>query len=281
MMHPRQQEVIASLHVVPPFATASEVAALTRQRIAFIRDTLRASRLHTLVLGISGGIDSLVAGRMAQLAVEELRAASADLRYRFIAVRLPYRSQFDEGDARQALAFICADQVRHIDIAAGVDALGSRIEELAVLPDACRDRVVGNIKARVRMVVQFAMANATNGLVVGTDHAAEAVMGFFTKFGDGACDLAPLSGLVKSQVRSIAAYLGAPEHLVHKTPTADLEDGQPGRPDELVHGVAYAQIDAFLHGQDIDPAIAQRIVSAFDASRHKRRLPLIPAPSPA
>lgn len=278
-MHPRQQEIIASLHVVPQFATASEVAALTRQRIAFIRDTLEASRLHTLVLGISGGIDSLVAGRMAQLAVEELRAATADLRYRFIAVRLPYRSQFDEGDARQALAFICADQVRHIDIAAGVDALGSRIEELAVLPDACRDRVVGNIKARVRMVVQFAMANATNGLVIGTDHAAEAVMGFFTKFGDGACDLAPLSGLVKNQIRSIAAHLGAPEHLVHKTPTADLEDGQPGRPDELVHGVGYAQIDAFLHGRDVDPAIAQRIVSAFDASRHKRQLPLTPAMS--
>lgn len=81
------------------------------------------------------------------------------------------------------------------------------------------------------MVAQYAMANARNGLVIGTDHAAEAVMGFFTKFGDGACDLAPLSGLVKGQVRALASRLGAPESLVNKVPTADLEELQPGKPD--------------------------------------------------
>lgn len=126
------------------------------------------------------------------------------------------------------------------------------------------------------MVAQYALANATGGLVIGTDHAAEAVMGFFTKFGDGACDLAPLSGLVKGQVRAIAAHLGAPAELVHKTPTADLEDLAPGRPDEAAYGVTYDQIDAFLHGQPVDAHAFQRIVTAYEASGHKRAQPLTP-----
>ena len=139
-----------------------------------------------------------------------------------------------------------------------------------------RDVVLGNVKARTRMVAQYALANATGGLVIGTDHAAEAVMGFFTKFGDGACDLAPLSGLVKGQVRAIAAHLGAPAELVHKTPTADLEDLAPGRPDEAAYGVTYDQIDAFLHGHPVDPHAFQRIVTAYEASGHKRAQPLTP-----
>ena len=101
-------------------------------------------------------------------------------------------------------------------------------------------------------------------------------MGFFTKFGDGACDLAPLSGLVKGQVRAIATHLGAPAELVHKTPTADLEDLAPGRPDEAAYGVTYDQIDAFLHGQPVDAQAFQRIVTAYEASGHKRAQPLTP-----
>ncbi len=97
------------------------------------------------------------------------------------------------------------------------------------------DFVLGNTKARMRMVAQYTIAGASGGLVIGTDHAAEAVMGFFTKFGDGACDLAPLSGLVKNQVRAIARHFGAPESLVEKVPTADLEDLSPGKPDEASH----------------------------------------------
>ena len=126
------------------------------------------------------------------------------------------------------------------------------------------------------MVAQFAIANANNGLVIGTDHAAEAVMGFFTKFGDGACDLAPLSGLVKGQVRAIAKYLGAPLHLVQKTPTADLEELRPGKPDEEAHGVTYAEIDAFLHGEKVSEAAYATIVRTYDNTRHKRELPLVP-----
>ncbi|OJU87336.1 MAG: NAD(+) synthase [Burkholderiales bacterium 66-5] len=272
----RQTEIAAALQVVPPFADEAALAAECQRRIAFIRATLQSSGLRTLVLGISGGVDSLTAGRMAQLAVEQLRAETGDAAYRFIAVRLPYAVQFDEPDAQAALAFVRADEEITVPIEPGVTALAVPIAALQALPDAQRDFALGNIKARCRMVVQYAVANAHRGLVIGTDHAAEAVMGFFTKFGDGACDLVPLNGLVKGQIRAIATHLGAPAHLVNKVPTGDLESLKPGKPDEVAYGVSYAEIDAFLQGGTVSPEAAARIIATYDASQHKRSLPLAP-----
>ena len=272
----RQAEIAAALNVVPPFADAAALCAEIERRKSFIKDCLRNAGLKVLVLGISGGGDSLTPGRLAQLSVEELRAETGDASYRFIAVRLPHNTQHDEDDAQASLQFIRADLEDTVNIAASVLGLGEQVTPLQQLSDARRDFVVGNIKARIRMVAQFAIANANNGLVIGTDHAAEAVMGFFTKFGDGACDLAPLSGLVKGQVRAIAQQLGAPENLVFKVPTADLEELRPGKPDEESHGVSYAQIDGFLHGQDVGAEAYAIIVRTYDNSQHKREQPLAP-----
>ncbi len=124
------------------------------------------------------------------------------------------------------------------------------------------------------MVAQYAIAGTASGLVIGTDHAAEALMGFYTKFGDGAADVLPLAGLNKRRVRAVAAALGAPDHLVWKVPTADLESDAPLRPDEEVYGVTYEQIDDFLEGRSIEPAATDRILSAYNASAHKRALPV-------
>lgn len=272
----RQAEIAAALGVVPPFSDEAALLAEVARRKAFIKQCLRNAGLNVLVLGISGGVDSLTAGRLAQLSIEELRDETGDASYRFIAVRLPHNVQHDEDDAQDSLRFIRADVEDCVNIAASVQGLSEQVSHLQPLSAARRDFVVGNIKARLRMVAQFAIANAHNGLVIGTDHAAEAVMGFFTKFGDGACDLAPLSGLVKGQVRAIAQHLGAPEHLVFKVPTADLEELRPGKPDEEAHGVSYAQIDAFLHGQPVSDAAYAIIVRTYDNSRHKRELPLAP-----
>jgi len=275
-MDNRQAEIAAALAVVPPFADEAALAAELRRRLDFIKRTLHDSGLKVLVLGISGGVDSLTAGRLAQLAVGELREETGDPAYRFIAVRLPHNSQHDEPDARDALVFIAADEEQTINIAAGVRGLCEQLGDHEYLGAERLDFVLGNVKARLRMVAQYAIANARGGLVIGTDHAAEAVMGFFTKFGDGACDLAPLAGLVKGQVRALAAHLGAPEHLVRKVPTADLEELRPGRPDEEAHGVSYMEIDAFLHGRDLDPEAARRILRSYETTRHKRDLPLVP-----
>ncbi|MBF8163352.1 ammonia-dependent NAD(+) synthetase [Ectopseudomonas hydrolytica] len=275
-MSNRQAEIAAALDVVPPFADDAALVAEIERRKTFIKNTLKQSGLKVLVLGISGGVDSTTAGRLAQLSVEELRAETGDADYRFIAVRLPHNTQHDEHDAQDSLKFVNADEETTVNIAASVIGLSEQVSHLQQLSDARRDFVIGNVKARIRMVAQFTIANANNGLVIGTDHAAEAVMGFFTKFGDGACDLAPLSGLVKHQVRAIAAHLGAPQHLVQKTPTADLEELRPGKPDEEAHGVTYAEIDAFLHGQNVSDEAYATIVRTYDATRHKRELPLVP-----
>ncbi|MDO9625367.1 MAG: ammonia-dependent NAD(+) synthetase [Pseudomonas sp.] len=275
-MSSRQAEIATALNVVPPFADEAALLAEIERRKTFIKDCLRNAGLKVLVLGISGGVDSLTAGRLAQLSVEELRNQTNDAAYRFIAVRLPHGTQHDEHDAQASLQFIGADEEDTVNIEGSVAGLGEQVTHLQKLTAARRDFVVGNIKARVRMVAQFAIANANNGLVIGTDHAAEAVMGFFTKFGDGACDLAPLSGLVKGQVRAIAKQLGAPENLVFKVPTADLEELRPGKPDEEAHGVSYAEIDAFLHGQPVRDEAYAIITRTYDNSRHKRELPLAP-----
>jgi NAD+ synthase len=275
-MSSRQAEIATALNVVPPFADETALLAEIERRKTFIKDCLRNAGLKVLVLGISGGVDSLTAGRLAQLSVEELRNETDDAAYRFIAVRLPHGTQYDEHDAQASLQFIRADEEDTVNIADSVYGLGEQVSHLQKLTTTRRDFVVGNIKARMRMVAQFAIANANDGLVIGTDHAAEAVMGFFTKFGDGACDLAPLSGLVKGQVRAIAQQLGAPESLVFKVPTADLEELRPGKPDEEAHGVSYAEIDAFLHGQPVRDEAYAIITRTYDNSRHKRELPLAP-----
>lgn len=275
-MPSRQTEIAAALKIRPPFEGPEAIRAEIDRRVGFIQQCLRESGLRTLVLGISGGVDSTTAGLLCQRAVEGLRAAGEGDDYRFIAVRLPYDVQHDEHEAQLAIDTIQPDECHTVNIAAAVKALALATHALEGLSPSMRDFVLGNTKARVRMVAQYTIANARNGLVVGTDHAAEAVMGFFTKFGDGACDLTPLTGLVKYQVRQLAEALGAPAQLVQKVPTADLEELHPGKPDELAHGVSYHDIDAFLHGKPVPEASAHTIIATYDKTRHKRELPKEP-----
>lgn len=224
------------------------------------------------VLGISGGQDSSLAGRLAQLAVERLRAQGREAQ--FIAVRLPYSVQHDEDDARLALEFVAADRVVTVNIAGAVDALADEVA--AACGEPVSDFNKGNVKARMRMVAQYAIAGDRSLLVIGTDHAAEAITGFFTKFGDGAADVLPLAGLSKSQGAEMLQLLGAPERLWRKAPTADLLDGQPGQTDEASLGVSYAQIDAYLSGEPIEPAASENLEHRYLSTEHKRRLPVTP-----
>lgn len=247
-----------------------------QRRIQFIQQTLIAANSHALVLGISGGVDSTLCGRLAQLAVEELNTQSPTKTYQFIAIRLPYASQQDEEDAQQALAFIKPSQQLSVNIQAGVDGLHqaslTALTKANLLPDDPRliDFVKGNVKARARMIVQYEVAGYVGGLVLGTDHSAENITGFYTKHGDGACDLAPLFGLNKRQVRQLAAYLGAPDTLVNKVPTADLEELEPLKADELALNVSYQEIDDFLEGKPVSEQAKARLIRLFNLSQHKR-----------
>ncbi|WNL43193.1 ammonia-dependent NAD(+) synthetase [Halomonas sp. PAMB 3264] len=246
------------------------------RRVAFLYQRLKDTGLRALVLGISGGVDSTVTGRLCQLAVERARAQGR--KAEFYAMRLPYAVQADENDAQQALDFIRADHLLTVNVKPASDAALKALEEggLVFRDEHQRDFVLGNIKARQRMVAQYAVAGAHAGLVVGTDHAAEALMGFFTKFGDGACDVVPLAGLTKDQVRRLGAELGAPASLVKKPPTADLETLKPQLADEDALGVTYAEIDAFLTGEEVDDAARRTILQTFERTQHKRDLPIAP-----
>ena len=271
-----QREIIAALHVAPVFDAAAEI----EQRTAFLADYLRGTGLKALVLGISGGVDSLTAGCLAQRAVEKLRAQGYGAT--FIAMRLPYGVQKDEAEAQASLAVIKPDRILTVDIRPAADGMLAALKsgDLAFRDAAHEDFVLGNIKARQRMIAQFAVAGAHDGIVIGTDHAAEALMGFFTKFGDGAADVTPLTGLDKRRVRALAQQLGAPDELVFKVPTADLESLVPGKPDEDAFGVSYEQIDDFLEGKPVAAAAREIILATHRKSAHKRALPVEP-PHPA
>ena len=270
-----QREIIAALHVAPVFDAARELA----RRVDFLASYLQQTGLKTLVLGISGGVDSLTAGCLAQRAVEQLRAGGHDAT--FIAMRLPYGVQKDEAEAQASLAVIKPDRTVTVDIRPAADGMLAALKagDLKFRDAAHEDFVLGNIKARERMVAQFAVAGAHDGIVIGTDHAAEALMGFFTKFGDGAADITPLTGLNKRRVRAVAQLLGAPDALVYKVPTADLESLVPGKPDEDAFGVTYEQIDDFLEGKPVSAKAREIILSTHRKSAHKRALPVEPAPA--
>ncbi|SCL37896.1 NH(3)-dependent NAD(+) synthetase [Micromonospora rhizosphaerae] len=267
-----QQQIADELQVTATFDAHQEI----EHRVVFLADRLVDTGLTALVLGISGGVDSTTAGRLCQLAAERARAAGHPAI--FVAMRLPYGVQADEHHAQAALEFIRADRVLTVDVKPASDAaLDALVAGGLTFRDAAQqDFVHGNIKARQRMIAQYAVAGAMDGLVVGTDHAAEAVTGFFTKHGDGAADVVPLTGLTKRRVRAIAQALGAPAELVGKAPTADLESLAPGRLDEDALGLAYEHIDDYLEGRPVPTEVEQALVARYRATDHKRCLPLAP-----
>ncbi|MFB7775165.1 ammonia-dependent NAD(+) synthetase [Streptomyces bauhiniae] len=269
---PQQKEIARELQVPESFDAEREI----ERRTAFLAERLTSTGLRSLVLGISGGVDSTTAGRLCQLAVERARAAGHEAT--FYAMRLPYGVQADEADAQLALGFIRPDRTLTVDIRPASDAaLDAVVAGGVVFRDAYhQDFVQGNIKARQRMIAQYAVAGAQDGLVVGTDHAAEAVSGFFTKYGDGAADVVPLTGLTKRRVRAVAEALGAPAELIWKTPTADLETLDPGKADETALGVTYDDIDDLLEGKPVPDPAYTTIVTRYQRTEHKRQLPLAP-----
>ncbi|MEM6049710.1 ammonia-dependent NAD(+) synthetase [Erwinia sp. P7711] len=263
-----QQEIIEALGVKPTIDVKQEI----RTSVDFLKAYLkRYPGIKSLVLGISGGQDSTLAGKLSQLAITELREETGSNDYQFIAVRLPHGVQADEQDCQDAIDFIKADRVLTVNIKEAVLASEKALREAGV---TLSDFVRGNEKARERMKAQYSIAGMYSGVVVGTDHAAEAVTGFFTKYGDGGTDINPLFRLNKGQGKALLKELGCPEHLYLKHPTADLEDDRPGLQDEVALGVTYEMIDQYLEGKTIDEAAAKIIEGWYLKTEHKRRPPI-------
>lgn len=263
-----QRQIIEELHVLPTIQVEEEI----RKSINFLKEY---AKKHTFVkgfvLGISGGQDSTLAGKLAQLAVDELNAEQDAVNYSFWAVRLPYGTQFDEQDCQDALDFIQPTKIYTVNIKKAVDASFEALREAGI---ELSDFAKGNEKARERMKVQFSIAAMNQAVVLGTDHAAEAITGFYTKFGDGGADLMPIFRLNKRQGRQLLAHLNCPEHLYLKVPTADLEEDRPSLPDEVALGVTYDQIDDYLEGKTIPEQARQTLEGHYMRSMHKRHLPI-------
>lgn len=264
-MRTLQAAIIEEMGVKPEIDPQQEIEA----RVGFLCDYLRASGTNGFVLGISGGLDSTLAGRLAQMAVDRLAEEGVDAD--FVAVRLPYNVQHDEEDAQAALEFIRPSSTVTYNVAPAVDGFEGEFREATGREVSDFDK--GNIKARVRMTAQYALAGERNLLVVGTDHGAESVTGFFTKYGDGGADVLPLFGLDKRQNRLLTKTLGAEERLWAKAPTADLLDDAPGQTDEAELGLSYDDIDDYLEGREVDEAVAEKIEQRWRITRHKRTTP--------
>lgn len=267
-MRELQQTIVDEFGVQAEIDPGAEVA----ERVQFLADYLTTTGAKGYVLGISGGLDSTLAGRLAQLAVERVRESGRETT--FVAMRLPYKVQADESDAAAAIDFIAADEVITFNIAHGVDAFEAEYATAVGTPIG--DFNKGNIKARMRMVAQYAVAGERGLIVIGTDHGAESVTGFFTKFGDGAADILPLYGLNKRQNRALLQHLGASEQLWAKVPTADLLDDRPLRTDEDELGLLYDDIDDYVEGREVPEAAAEKIEQTWRRTRHKRTTPVTP-----
>ena len=189
---------------------------------------------------------------------------------------MPYETQKDEADAQLALDFIHPSQRLAVNIKSGADGIHGEVIKafttagLTLPDDAGQDFAKGNVKARSRMACQYDIAALVGGLVLGTDHSAENITGFYTKWGDGACDLIPLFGLSKRQVRQLARHMGAPEKLITKAPTADLECLDPQKADEQALGLSYEQIDDFLEGKSQNRAADEKLIAIYNRTQHKR-----------
>jgi NAD+ synthase len=265
MMGDMQNKIIETLKVKPTIDVKEEI----EQRVQLLKQYILKTKTKGYVLGISGGQDSTLAGKLCQMAINELNETNEGDPFMFIAVRLPYGEQQDEQDAQDALAFISPTETLTVNIKDAVEASVKAFSNAT--GNSLSDFMKGNTKARERMKVQYDIGAYYQCLVVGTDHSAEAITGFFTKHGDGACDIVPLFGLNKRQGKQLLQHLGCPKHLYLKVPTADLEDDKPGLPDEAALGFTYENIDDYLEGKQVPNDISEKIEKKYIATEHKRR----------
>lgn len=263
-----QSKIIEELKVQPQINPEEEI----RKSVDFLKQYAKKHPfLKAFVIAISGGQDSTLVGKLIQLAVDELNEEVGKQKYENIAVRLPYGVQLDEKDAQEVLQFVKPTKVITVNIKPAVDASVKSLEEAGI---KLSDFAKGNEKARERMKVQYSIAAMNAAVVVGTDHAAEAVTGFYTKYGDGGVDLTPIFRLNKRQGKQILAHLNCPQHLYLKTPTADLEEERPALPDEEALGVTYELIDDYLEGKNVPEEASKVIEGHYIKSQHKRHMPI-------
>ncbi len=261
-----------------PGSSALKLPPMTETVITdFIRRKVDEAGANGVVLGLSGGIDSALVAMLCKLAIGEKRVK---------ALIMP-TDDSDPQDREIALGFAEETGIEYEekDISPAVKVL-ERLLQNDVLDEDAKKKALGNIKARVRMIFLFHVAATEGRVVMGTGNKSELLTGYFTKFGDGGCDFAPIGDLYKRQVREMGRKVGVPDHIVKRKPSAGLWAGQTDE-DEL--GMDYGTLDTILHGIEMlktceeiseENGLPIELVGKVDSmvkkSVHKRKMPLIP-----
>jgi len=244
--------------------------ALASSMAEWLRGRVHEAGARGIVVGLSGGVDSAVVARVAQMAVPD----------GVMTVIMPAHSDPQDAEDARLVAEAFGLRMMTVDLTRPVDALLVQAQQAlgtwppgTVAGDEKTARLAfANLKPRLRMTTLYYVANRLNYLVAGTGNRSEIAIGYYTKYGDGGVDLLPLGSLVKSEVRALARDLGVPSRVIDKAPSAGL---WPGQTDEGEMGFTYAELEAYLReGPDaLTPATVMKIERLVRASEHKRRLP--------
>lgn len=238
------------------------IEELSQKLVTWLREQVAAAGAEGVVVGMSGGIDSSVVAVLCQQAFP----------HNVLGLLLPCHSLWEDIEHAYSVAERFRIQTRMVKLDAVYDALVPTLSSDEFAP-ATRKLAEANLRPRLRMLTLYYFANRLNYLVVGTGNRSEFAVGYFTKYGDGGVDLAPLGNLVKSQVRALAGYLGIPQEIIDKPPSAGLWQGQT---DEGEMGLTYEEMDCYLLGREVRAETRRRIEQMSARSAHKRRLPPIP-----
>lgn len=255
-----------------PYISDEEGERLGKWIISWLREQMTTSGARGLIFGVSGGIDSAVVAGLAT------RAAPG----RSLGVIMPCHSQPEDIRDAELVSRHFGLETLTVDLSGVYDLLlqvlqSSAGTNRAGAVDAASERLAfANLKPRLRMLTLYFYANLRHYLVVGTGNRSELAVGYFTKYGDGGVDLLPLGSLVKAQVRAVARWLGVPQPIIDKAPSAGL---WPGQTDEKEMGITYAELDSYLLGRSLSPAATELIQTLMHRSEHKRRpAPICPLP---
>ncbi|QXM06256.1 NAD(+) synthase [Crassaminicella indica] len=236
--------------------------------VNWLREKVKESNTKGLVVGISGGIDSALVANLIKRAFPE----------NSLGVILPCKSNSKDRLDALEVAKACGIEYVEVELSEVHDKLFnsvlSTMHSKKILDQNNQLKLSdANLRARLRMSTIYCIANSLNYLVVGTDNAAEVYTGYFTKYGDGGVDILPIANLLKREVYEWARYLGVPQSVIDRPPSAGLWEGQT---DETEMGTTYDMIDDFLEGKEIPKKDQEIIERLHKRSEHKRKMPEAP-----
>lgn len=228
--------------------------------VDWLRERVNAAGAKGGVFGLSGGIDSAVVAGLCKKAFEN----------NTLALIMPCHSSKTDIEYANMVAEKFQLRTKTVYLDETFDVL---VNELGDNPSS-KSLAVSNIKPRLRMITLYYYATKYNYLVIGTGNKSELTVGYFTKYGDSGVDLLPLGNLVKNQVRELAKYIGVPDEIIKRPPTAGLWQGQT---DEEEMGITYEQLDRYILTGKAEKEVAKKIEQMKQKSAHKKKTPPMPS----